>query len=169
MSENPNNTPLVAALTYVSDGAPGTLATLKLMRKYVRAAKLNPVLRHFFLQMVRGIPPRDFVGEAHVLVSWVQSHIRYVRDIRGVETLQTPEYTLREGQGDCDDQAVLLASGLELLGHPTRFVAISRKRGDFTHVFVESKIGARWVAMETTEPWPMGRTPKSVDRIVVYN
>lgn len=164
-----NPPPLLAALTYVPDGPAGVLATLKLMRKYVHAAKLNPVLRHFFLQRVSGLASKDFVGEANTLYTWVKAHIRYVRDIRGVETLQTPEYTLREGQGDCDDQAVLLASGLELLGHPTRFVAIAQRPGDFTHVYVETKIGPRWVAMETTEPWPLGKVPRSVDQIVVYN
>ena len=68
----------------------------------------------------------------------MQDNVQYVRDVRGVETLATPIKTLETMQGDCDDQAVLLASLLESIGHPTRFVAMAQTAlGPFVHVFTE--------------------------------
>ena len=80
-----NAPPLIAALAYVPDGVPGVMATLKIMRKYVHAAKLNPALRHFFLQLVAGVPEKNWSAEARAVYSWVRANIRYVRDIRSEE------------------------------------------------------------------------------------
>jgi len=77
---------------------------------------------------------------------------------------------LSRGTGDCDDKAVLLASMLESIGHPTRFVALAFKAGKYSHVLVESKIGNKWVALETTEPVRIGWYPPKVQkRLVIYN
>ncbi len=50
---------------------------------------------------------------------FVRDNIRYIKDIRDVETVAYPDITLQQGQGDCDDKSVLLASLLESIGHPT--------------------------------------------------
>lgn len=89
-----------------------------------------------------------------------------MRDVNTVETVQTPDKTLLDGSGDCDDQAVLLGSLLESIGHPARFLAVGFQPGVFAHVLVEGKIGARWVPLETTERWPAGRAPRTPFRLV---
>lgn len=76
-----------------------------------------------------------------------------------VERIQTADKTLELAAGDCDDKSILLASMLEALGHPTRFMAIGFEPNVFTHVYVETKIGNDWIPLETTEPVPMGWEP----------
>ena len=121
-------------------GRKGVLATLKVMREFVRRYKKIPEIRKRGADLIAHVPQKDFAGEASALHNFVRDHIRYMRDINGVETVQTPDATLRFGYGDCDDKATLLATLLEATGHPTRFVAIGRSPGRFEHVFVETQI-----------------------------
>ncbi len=74
-------------------------------------------------------------------------------------------------KGDCDDQAVLIASLLESIGHPTRFIAIKTSTfGPYVHVYVETRIGNKWFPVETTENWPMGKgVPDSMQKLVWNN
>ena len=146
------------------------MATLKIMRGLVRRGKKNIEVRMAAVRAVAGLKDKDWRGEAGRIHSFVRDDIRYVRDIRGVETIHTPERILDIGQGDCDDKSVLLASMLESIGHPTRFVAVAFGHKHFSHVLVETKIGSRWIACETTMPWKFGRyPPKVTNRMEVHN
>jgi transglutaminase-like putative cysteine protease len=167
---NPNE--LKGYLGIVPSGAAGIKATLHIMRAMVRAGKKNLQLRDFAAQLTRHIPQKDFSNEARALFEYVRDRVRYVRDIHGVETVQTPDKTLQLGYGDCDDKSVLLATLLETLGHPTRFIAIgTRVAGMYEHVYLETLIGRKWVAMDATEPHAMGWfPPKTVGPpLVVHN
>lgn len=114
--------------------------------------------------------PKDWVAEVDALFGFVQNHIRYTRDIRGVETVQPAEYVLDRGTGDCDDKAILLASMLEAVGHPTRFVAVGFGGGKFNHVYTETLLGRKWLALDPTEPVKMGWFPPNVrTRLVIDN
>lgn len=111
------------------------------------------------VQLTRHLPQKDWLGEVNALFDFVQGHIRYIRDIRNVETLQTPEKTLQLKAGDCDDKSTLLAALLESIGHPARFHAVGFAPGKFSHVFVETLVGGKWMPLETTEPYDAGRAP----------
>ena len=141
------------------------------MRQLVRAYKKSVPIRQLafaIIDRVRG--HKNFSAQVRAIHNWVQSNIQYVKDVNGTETLATPTKTLEFGKGDCDDQSVLLASLLESIGHPTRFVAIKVKPcGPFVHVFTETKIGARWYPLETTEPWPAGKGPPKFAARMVRN
>lgn len=164
-------TQTTAQLREISGGARGTLETLKLMRALVRDGKKSLIIRNLVLSEISGLKQKDFIGEIKKIHSFVRDRIRYVKDIRGVETLQTPEKTLEFGQGDCDDKSVLVATLLEAIGHPTRLVAMGFRNGcGFCHVYVETKIGSKWVGVETTEPVKFGWTPpNTTSRMVIYN
>lgn len=162
-------TPTTAQLQGLPEGRSGVEATLKQMRLLVRAGKKALPIRMTALSVVQMQGQKDWPGEIRALHAYVRDQIRYVRDIRGVETLHTPEKLLEIRQGDCDDKSVLLASLLEAIGHPTRFVAISLIPGKFCHVYVETKIGAAWVPLETTEPVEVGWAPKFVEKLVIHN
>lgn len=150
-------------LLAIPDGAAGTLATLKIMRRLVRSGKKDLPIRQAALSVVGGLDSKDWYREALSVWNFVKENIRYVRDINGVETIQTPDKTLEFGQGDCDDQAVLIASLLEAIGHPTRFVAIGlTPANNYQHVYTETKIGNKWIPLETTEDWPFGSIPAHV-------
>jgi len=164
-----NQTPQVT-LQKIPDGPKGINQTLRVMRQFTRQGKRHYPVRDLALSLVRDIDNKNWFGEVQKLHHYVRDKIRYVRDIRGVETLATPDTTLKIGQGDCDDKSVLLASMLESIGHPTRFVALSFTPGVYSHVLVETKIGNKWIALETTEPVETGWFPPGViNRMVVYN
>lgn len=117
------------------------------------------------MQIIRDIPGKNYTAEVRAIRNWVVRTIRYTRDVNGIETLQTPEKTIEYRQGDCDDHAMLVATLLESIGHPTRFRAIAvNNRQQFTHVFTETKIGPRWVSVETTEDWSIGFIPKNATK-----
>lgn len=166
----PGKPETVSLLARIPDGRAGVLVTLQLMRRLARAAKKSLPVRLLSLELTNGSAQKDWIGEVRALHVFVRDRIRYVRDIRGVETLQTPEKTLELQQGDCDDKSTLLASMLESIGHPTRFVAVGFRPGRFSHVYVETKIGPKWIAAETTEPVDLGWSPRNVQStLIVHN
>jgi transglutaminase-like putative cysteine protease len=164
------NQPMTATLQAIPDGKAGTVATLKIMREVTKAGKKSLPVRNLALSLIGELPQKDWFNEVKILHRFVRDNIRYVKDIRGVETVQTPDVSLVLKAGDCDDKSVLLASMLEAIGHPTRFVAIGFQPDDFAHVFVESRIGTSWLPLETTEPVEVGWTPKNVvSRLTIHN
>lgn len=162
-------TPTISSIRDISEGVRGTLDTLKLMRSLTKEGKRSLTIRQLAASLVNGSRQKDYSAELHKIHAYVRDHIRYVRDIRGVETIQTPEKTLEFGYGDCDDKSTLVASMLESIGHPTRFVALGFRGGDFQHVYVETRVGDRWIGVETTEPVECGWTPPDVTSRMVIN
>ena len=163
--------PTRAILKEIPSGPRGTRATLREMAKLVRRYRVNPRIRELALDVVRPVPGhKNFRGQVAALHNFVRSNIQYVRDVNGVETLQTPAKTLEYGQGDCDDQSTLLATLLETVGFRARFRAIKiDASGPFCHVFSEVSLGRGWVPLETTERWPMGTEPPRVAASMIEN
>lgn len=159
-----------ATLMQIPEGVDGIRATLRLMRQLTRAGKISlPVLLKA-REITGELRQKDFPGEIRALHRFVRDSIRYVRDVRDVETLQTPDRTLEFESGDCDDKAVLLASLLESIGHKTRFVAVAFSPDDYRHVLLETRLGNRWLPLETTEPVRAGWYPRNVsNRLVIHN
>lgn len=154
----------------IPKGKPGVIETLKLMKSLVLQGKKAPAVRQAAVDLTNGLRQKDWTAEVTALYNFVKNRIRYLRDIRGVETLHTADKILSNEQGDCDDKSVLLASLLESIGHPTRFVAIGFSPGKFSHVYVETKMGDKWVPLETTEPVPMGWKPQNIKAtLIIYN
>ena len=164
--------PAVATLSLIPSGAAGINETLRVMRALTREGKKNLRVRETAGAQTKSCQQKDYSCEVRTLHAFVRDSIRYLGDINGVETVQAPQKTLEYGYGDCDDKSVLLASLLESIGHPTRFVAIGFAPGVFEHVYVETLIGTRWIALETTEPVEAGWSPdpKAVRaRMEMYN
>ena len=152
-------------LQQIPEGDAGTRATLRVMRDVVRAWRVAPEVRQLAKQITANCEAKAFACHAMTLHAWVRDNIKYLPDVADVETIQTPDLTLRDRVGDCDDQAVLLASLLQSIGHPVRFVAVGMNAGGpFSHVYAETRIGGYWRAAETTEPWQFGRSPGGVRR-----
>lgn len=121
------------------------------MSRLTKWGRTQPAIRQKALELTRNIPPKNWAAQVNALFEFVRDSVRYTRDVRCVETLAEPTQTLRQMQGDCDDKAVLLASLLESIGHPTRFVAVGSTPGRFSHVIPQTLLGRRWVWLETTE------------------
>lgn len=147
-------------------GNAGIAATLKAMVKLAREFKKDAGVRELATRLVRDLPQYDTLGEVRALHAFVRDAIRYTNDIRGVETVQTPRTTLETGVGDCDDKSLLLASLLESIGRPARFVAIDVGAGKLSHVLVETRVGrsGKWLPLETIKPVPAGWWPPGVTK-----
>lgn len=156
-------------LQALPDGVAGIKATLAQMVKYARAGKDTYTVRRLAEQIVIGVKQKSYVEEARALQEYVRDHIRYTMDIRGTETLATPEMTIQRGLGDCDDKALLISALLESVGHPTRFVAVGLSSNNFCHVLVETRIANNWIAVETTENVPLGWYPPGMVSRLVYH
>lgn len=149
-------------LAFIPTGAAGIAETLDRMARIVRHYRRNATIRQLAIEVRQAarVPAKDWLGEVRALHRFVRSYITYVRDVRNVETLTIPTLTLINRAGDCDDQAMLLASLLEALGHPTKFVAMGfGAPQQYSHVLTETLVGTRWVPLETTVDRPVGWTP----------
>lgn len=83
------------------------------------------------------VKPRDWWGEAKALFEFTRDHIRYTRDIKGVELYQRPLRSLQQGIGDCDDQTIFLGAILQSVGHPIMIKVIGLKGSPvFQHVYL---------------------------------
>jgi len=159
-----------ATLKSIPSGVEGVRATLKEMQRLVKEYKKHDSIRSLAAELVSPLQQKNFEGEIRRLFNYVRDNIRYLRDIHGVEVLQSPPETIRRGYGDCDDKATLLATLLAAIGHHTRFVAVGKVPGKFSHVYLEVRSGPSWVALETTEPVGVGWKPRNVaTRMFAYN
>ncbi|MHB8674561.1 MAG: transglutaminase-like domain-containing protein [Candidatus Limnocylindrales bacterium] len=150
-------------LSALPEGAAGIRATLKAMARAARAAETDITIRNLAESIIGVIPGRDYAGELAAIQSWVMHNIRYTRDPVNTETLKTPAALLESPQGDCDDQATLVAALVMTIGFPARFVAIGVETpGIFEHVYTEAKLGTVWLSVETTEDVPIGWRPENV-------
>ncbi len=142
-------------------GVAGTEETLRLMRDLVHRYKSDTHVRGVALEVVRGLPPRDWTGEVRRLFEYVRDRIRYVHDIAGVETLQTPPVTIDLEAGDCDDKSTLLSTLLASIGYRSRFVAVGyREPNAYQHVYVEALLNDRWIPLDATVLRPFGWSPR---------
>ncbi len=154
------NTPALSSTRFViPDGKQGIFDTVNLMIDIVNKYKTNLVIRGLALSLVEFLPNKDERGEVETIFSWVQNHIRYVKDVHGVETVSTPDKTLEVMQGDCDDQSLLLACLLESIGHPTSFKIAGYNGDDFEHVYCVAFVQGEAIHMDATESEPIGWEP----------
>jgi len=107
----------------LSGGFDSGVETARFISKLSQEYKTDPKLRSLTVSIIRNINPKDYLGQVNALYKFVKNNVRFVRDIAGVETLQSPWVTLPEqysnkgiGAGDCDDQSLLLVSMLQSVG-----------------------------------------------------
>jgi len=144
----------------VPSGNAGTALTLKEMARLARSGAKDPGVIQVASSLVRDLPQYDRVGEIRALHGFVRDSIRYTNDPTDLELLRTPRAILEMGVGDCDDKSTLLASLLRCIGRPSRYVAVElRGLHGFSHVFVETPLGRKWVPLETIKPVPAGWGP----------
>ena len=147
-------------LLTVPGGLAGVQRTLRIMVDLVRVYKTDLNVREKALELTAHCAHKDVRGELAALQGFARDAVRYVRDVEGVETVQTPVQTLRLRAGDCDDKATLLNALAASIGFATRFCAIGVRGEDFSHVMAQARLGTGWINMETIVPeaalgwWP---------------
>lgn len=134
------------------------------MARLTRLAKRNPFWHRLAAGIVRDVTAKAWMSEIRAVFNFVRGHVRYMLDTNDIEVLQSPEITLENQSGDCDDFCIFLATVLEACGHPCRFVALAFVPGEFTHVIVETRGAGQggWVSLDATEDFPMGWNPPGV-------
>lgn len=147
----------------------GTRETLKQMKRMVLDGRKDYALIEHAREIVAHIPDKDWVGEVRAIQDWVKQNIRYTRDPHGLETIQSPHNTIQIKHGDCDDQAILVATLLMAVGAPARFVAIAQNPRYYCHVYAETRVGQYWIPVETTEPVELGWQPANVARKMIVH
>lgn len=86
------------------------------------------------------IAERDWQAEIAGAYNYVRKHVRYTRDIHGVELFQKADRTLELGIGDCDDMAILLGSILGNIGYPLWIRVIATDGPAYHHVYLMAGI-----------------------------
>jgi hypothetical protein len=84
----------------------------------------------------------------HNIWYFVRNHIRYQNDDRGSEQLRTPQRTLHDRMGDCDDFSILISSILTNLEYNHQLViAAYKKKDQWQHIYpaVYDENGIRYV------------------------
>ena len=139
-----------AKLVDVPGGMSGAFDTVAKMRALVRAAKTDPEMLNQAVRCIFMQTEHDQRAECEAIFNYVRSHIRYVRDVAGIETLAHPRMTILRGVGDCDDQSTLLATLFEAAGYLTRFVMAGYSSMDYEHVYCEVFCNGQWFACDPT-------------------
>jgi transglutaminase-like putative cysteine protease len=134
------------------DSVAATRETLGHMVRLARQYKKDIGIVTLARQLIEGAPGRanqkNYADFIRILQNFVRDKIRYVQDIKNIETIQTPTRTLEIRTGDCDDKSLLLAALLESIGIPARFLALGYNGENYSHVIVEARLGQRWLPLE---------------------
>jgi len=135
-------------------------------------AKRDPQVRELAVHIVHAQPGKNWFGEIRAIFEFVRANVRYTLDTHDIEVLQDPLVTVQLGAGDCDDMAILLASLLECVGHPCRFVALSFDGPEnYSHVLVQTRAAGegQWLSLDATEDQPAGWHPENVQGAMVIS
>jgi transglutaminase-like putative cysteine protease len=137
-------------------GDAGVRKTLALMRRLAQQGASDLSVREAAIAAVRGdmAEGHDRVAQLASIYRFVRDRIYFVGDVLGVETIQSPRYTLSIGAGDCDDRATLLVAMARSIGISAGFsfkvIATNPVSQNFSHVYVVADLGGRKIAMDPT-------------------
>lgn len=163
----PDMPPLSGTMGELPGGSATIPATLVEMWRNIGDAGSRLAIYTTARHLVQNLPQKAVLQEARVLFDFVQNNIRYVRDPHQIEALQTPAATLQLKSGDCDDKTILLAALLLSIGIPVKLIVGGWQEGHYTHVWLRAGIGSAWIAMDPTEPRPMGWEPAMPARMIM--
>lgn len=129
---------------------PTTAETVEWMAHFARAGAKDINIIRLAQRIVRGITAKDYLAEGLAVGRWVEANVRYVRDVAGVEVVQTPAQTVESQAGDCDDACCLIGALLLALGHRVAFVTVAFASGEYSHVFCQffDPRSGQWVVVD---------------------
>lgn len=163
----PNMPKLSGTMGELPNGSATIPATMAEMWKKIADPGSQMATYAMARHLIQHVPQKALLHEANALFSFVQNHIRYVRDPHNIEALQTPAATLQLKSGDCDDKTILLAALLLSIGIPVKLIVGGFVKGRYTHVWLRAGIRSNWVPMDPTEPRPMGWEPHMMYRMIM--
>lgn len=137
---------------------------LSFLREFACDKARDPAIAEKSNEIVRaaGVPVGDYKGEWAALLKWVQRNIRFTAEPN--ERIQSPQYTLTQKFGDCDDCAIVLAALAHARRLPFRFVLSGRDDGNRRIRWIEGNgkpPTASWTHIYALAQWPPFRPTKS--------
>lgn len=132
------------------------------IRRAVLADCEDPRMREVAATIIRkyGVRTRDDRALARAFQLFSQNHIKFFREFPEINS--APWVTLKWGIGDCDDKSRLIAALCKSFRIPVRlaYLTFSTPRRTVSHVWPEVQLRAAgpWVALESVQPWPMGKS-----------
>lgn len=142
------------ALLEIPGGIAGADRTVEEITRHVKHDLRRPTIRLVATRLMHNenCPSKDQVAEARAIYRFVSREIRYQRDPIDIETVQSPEVTLRVKAGDCDDMVALVAALAQSIGLPVRFRILGYTERELVHILPEIYASGRWYPADTTEP-----------------
>lgn len=144
-------------LSFLAPGDPGIVQTAYKIRSVVRWAVRRPEIRYAAEEAIAACPERDEDCEVRSIFEYVSERFRFVKDIRGVELVKSPEVAQAEIKkngaflGDCDDATAYAAALLTAVGYIVRLVIIAPPGGKkFKHIYLEARTRRGWLPFELT-------------------
>lgn len=141
----------------IAEGVLGTNQTVDKMKKVILASLGDQLVRMTAERLITNVDPNDKEMEASVIYQFVRDRVHYVRDPRGLEYIQTPNYLLKaiekngKAFGDCDDKTVLGLALLKNIGYDVAIrVAGYREPKVYTHVYGLIKLYNQWIPFDAT-------------------
>lgn len=119
------------------------------MKIFAIQGSCDPYIVTLTRNVIKNVEERNKFAQADAILKWTKENIKYLDDVKNVDTVATPILTAKEyKQGDCDDISTLLASMLLSINIPTRFAIIKVFGKEFEHVYVEAQLNGRWRAID---------------------
>jgi len=148
------------APVYVRKAAyPGIGGVMKAATDLVAKYTGDERIRSLALTITRSVRRHSKTGQpdlrsadliAGAIYKWMVRNINYVRDPWDIERIQSPDVTLRQKAGDCDDHAILGAALLQSLGIQTGFRIVSRTGESYDHIYTVYHSPEGWKSFDTT-------------------
>lgn len=137
----------------IPSGRAGAMATARVMAELAADFRTSPMVRDAAAEATRGVNHRDQMAMAEAIRLYVERHVEYRKDPEGVELVQTPEVTLSNRIGDCDDQATLVAAmlGSVRVGHIGFALAKLHGQSGYGHVLAVIRVADEWIPLETIQ------------------
>ena len=134
-------------------GHQGTKLSIAEMRKLVEAGTQEIKNIHLARNITRYCAPRDYECHVRAIYEWVKKTIAFRRDPVNVELVQDVQAILSQPfpSGDCDCHSVVVATLIECVGLPTRFVTTKDEDDSYTHVYTEVLIPEKgWTSADSS-------------------
>lgn len=149
------------------------------VREMIRAIKgprgeASVRVRSFTERVVRGLQPKDYLGEILAVRYAVAEFVRYTNDPVSIEWVKDPERLVEEidatgrAVGDCDDEATLMATMLRQLGRTVELITVGFGfPGSFSHIFprVKEPKSGLWIV---TDPVAGTNEARMLDQVKTW-
>lgn len=155
ISDFMNNTPVYRQ--FLGFGEIAITNTVDKIHHIIKASMYNPYIRKWAEKIIGEIPPgpQHQMEEVRAIGDFVKYNVRYTKDPRGLEYIQTPPVLLQmieRGEtpmGDCDDMTTLSLSLLKSIGYPVATkIASYRPDKKYSHIYGLVFVNNQWLPID---------------------